>query len=41
MGTGWRLEVVGHLSVMELFERYRGADDPVVKAHLRVIWLKA
>lgn len=41
MGTGRRLAVAGHLRVMELFERYRGAEDPVVKAHLQVIWLKA
>ena len=42
MGKGRRrLEVVGHLGVMELFERYRGAEDAVLKAHLQVIWLKA
>ncbi len=41
MGTGRRLEVAGHLTVTELFERYRGAEDATVKAHLQVIWLKA
>jgi len=41
MRTGRRLEMAGHLAVMELFERYRGAEDLVVKAHLQVIWLKA
>lgn len=41
MGTGRRLEVAGHLTVTELFGRYRGAEDPAVKAHLQVIWLKA
>ena len=41
MGTGRRLEVAGHLTVMELFERYRGAEDAAAKAHLQVIWLKA
>jgi len=40
MGTGQRLEVAGHLSLSELFERYRGAGDPTLKAHLQVIWLK-
>ena len=41
MGTGRRLEVAGHLGVVQLFERYRGAEDPAEKAHLQVIWLKA
>jgi winged helix-turn helix protein len=41
MGTGRRLEVAGHLTVRERFERYRGAEDAAVKAHLQVIWLKA
>jgi hypothetical protein len=41
MGTGRRLEVAGHLKVMELFERYCSAEDPAVKAHLQVTWLKA
>lgn len=41
MGTGRRLEVAGHLTVVELFERYRGAEDAAVKAHFQVIWLKA
>src|SRR5574341_2643690 len=41
MGTGRRLEVAGHLTVTELFERYRGAEGPALKAHLQVIWLKA
>ncbi len=41
MGTGRRLAVAGHLTVTELFERYRGAEDPAAKAHLQVIWLKA
>ena len=27
--------------VTEMFERYRGADDPAVKAHVQLIWLKA
>ena len=35
------MEVAGHVTVMEFFERYRGAEDPAVKAHLQVIWLKA
>jgi len=37
MGMGRRLEVAGHLSVMELFEWYRGAGDPAVKARLREV----
>ncbi len=41
MGSGRRVEVAGHLSVEQLFERYRRADDAVVKAHLQVIWQKA
>src|SRR5690242_13120913 len=41
MGTGRRLAVAGHLTVTELFERYRGAQDAAVKAHFQVIWLKA
>jgi transposase len=41
MGKGRRLEVAGHLTVMELFERYRSAGDTTTKAHLQVIWLKA
>ncbi|HVP68507.1 MAG TPA: winged helix-turn-helix domain-containing protein [Anaeromyxobacteraceae bacterium] len=41
MGKGRRLEVAGHLGVMELFERYREAEDAVLKGHLQVIWLKA
>lgn len=41
LGTGRRLEVAGHLTVMEVFERYRGAEDAAAKAHLQVICLKA
>ena len=41
MGTGRRLGVAGHLTVTELFERYRAAEDGALKAHLQVIWLKA
>ena len=41
MGTGRRLEVAKHLTVLELFERYRSAEDGAEKAHLQVIWLKA
>jgi len=41
MGTGRRLEVAGHLTVVELFERYRGAGDAAAKAHFQVLWLKA
>jgi len=37
MGTGRELEVAGHLTLGELFERYRGADDPTVKAHYRAL----
>ena len=33
--------MAGHLSVGQLFERYRRADDAVVKAHLQVIRQKA
>jgi len=39
MGTGRRLEVAGHLTITELFERYRCADDPTLKAHFQVMWL--
>jgi transposase len=35
------LEVARHLTVGELFKRYRGAEDSAVRAHLQVIWLKA
>jgi transposase len=35
------LEVVQHLTLEELFRRYRGAEDPVAKAHFQVVWLKA
>lgn len=41
MGTGRRLTVAGHLTLGELFERYRGAESPAAKAHLQVVWLKA
>jgi len=41
MGRGRRLTVARHLTVGELFERYRGADDAAVKAHFQVVWLKA
>jgi Winged helix-turn helix len=41
MGKGRRLAVAQHLTVVELFERYRGAEDAALKAHLQVIWLKA
>ena len=40
-GRGGRLEVVKHLSLSELFERYRRAEDPTLKSHFQVIWLKA
>ena len=33
--------MAGHLTVVVLFERYRGAEDAALKAHLQVIWLKA
>ena len=39
MGTGRRLDAAGHLTVVELFERYSGAADLTVKAHFWVLWL--
>jgi len=41
MGRGRRLEVAGHLTVTELFERYRRAEDAALRSHLQVIWLRA
>ena len=41
MERGRRLGVAGHLTISELFDRYRGAEDPSVKAHFQVVWLKA
>jgi transposase len=36
-----RLKVAAHLSVDQLYERYRRCEDAVEKTHWQVIWLKA
>lgn len=35
------LEVKPHLSLKEIYERYRACDDATAKMHWQIIWLKA
>jgi Homeodomain-like domain len=35
------VHLTAHLSIDELEQRYRKADDPVERSHLQIIWLLA
>jgi hypothetical protein len=38
-GMGSKVHLVEHLSVDELYDRYREEKDPIKRTHLQILWL--